>query len=316
MSSPYVSFDWAMKRLLRDKANHEVIEGLLFALTKSHFTIVEVLESEGNQETESDKFNRVDMLAKNETGELIIVEVQNSHDLDYFQRMAYGTSKVITEYMQKGDDYGQVKKVYSVNIVYFSLGQGDDYAYHGKTTFYGLHEPHDVLMLSERQREQFFRMDPEGTQREAGDLFPEYFVLRVNKFNELAKTPLEEWMKFLKDGQIDSDTTTPGLQRARDVLRIDSLTEEEQKRYRRHWENISAQKSVLRSCRIEGIKEGVKIGIEKGEKIGIEKGEKIGIKKGEKKRETEIAISMKADGLPTATIAKHTGLSPEEIENL
>ena len=71
------------------------------------------------------------MLAENSKGELVIIEVQNNRELDYFHRMLYGTSKAITEYMNQGDPYAKVKKVYSVNIVYFDLGQGDDYVYHG-----------------------------------------------------------------------------------------------------------------------------------------------------------------------------------------
>jgi predicted transposase/invertase (TIGR01784 family) len=92
-----------------------------------------MLESESNQEHENDKFNRVDMLAELGTGELAIIEVQNSRVNDYFQRILYGTSKLITEYIDIGDDYIKVKKVYSVSIVYFGLGQGEDYAYHGLT---------------------------------------------------------------------------------------------------------------------------------------------------------------------------------------
>ena len=88
-----ISFDWAMKRVLRDKANHAVLEGLMTSLLNEKFTIVRFLESESNQEDENDKFNRVDILPESE----------------------------------------KVRKVYSINIVYFTLGQAKDYVYHGKT---------------------------------------------------------------------------------------------------------------------------------------------------------------------------------------
>lgn len=155
----YIRFDWAMKRLLRDKANHSVIEGLLTSLFGEKVTIVKFLESESNQDAGDDKFNRVDILAENDKQELIIVEIQNTRELAYFHRMLYGVSKAITDYIGLGDDYDKVRKVYSVNIVYFDLGQGNDYVYHGKTTFHGLHEPHDVLKLSVRQSQAFFGQD-------------------------------------------------------------------------------------------------------------------------------------------------------------
>lgn len=99
MEPKYVGFDWAMKRQLRNKANHAVIEGLLSSLIGRDFHIVRFLESEGNQEGELDKFNRVDMLAESDDGSLTIVEIQSSHQLDYFHRMLYGVSKTITEYI-------------------------------------------------------------------------------------------------------------------------------------------------------------------------------------------------------------------------
>ena len=59
----YIRFDWAMKRLLRNKANYAVLEGLLTTLLEEKVTIQKLLESESNQEDEFDKYNRVDMLA-------------------------------------------------------------------------------------------------------------------------------------------------------------------------------------------------------------------------------------------------------------
>lgn len=92
------------------------------------------------------------MLAEDTNGELLIIEIQNNRELDYFHRMLYGVSKAITGYIGLGDAYSNVRKVYSINIVYFDLGQGKDYVYHGKTFFRGLHVPEDVLQLSVRQK--------------------------------------------------------------------------------------------------------------------------------------------------------------------
>ena len=52
-----VSFDWAVKKLLRSKANFEVLEGFLSELLFDDIKIIEVLESETNQDSEADKFN-------------------------------------------------------------------------------------------------------------------------------------------------------------------------------------------------------------------------------------------------------------------
>ncbi len=80
-----IRFDWAMKRLLRNKANFSVLEGLLTTLLGEKITIQHLLESESNQEDEYDKYNRVDMLAENSKGELVLIEVQNNNEYAYFQ---------------------------------------------------------------------------------------------------------------------------------------------------------------------------------------------------------------------------------------
>ena len=124
--SNYIRFDWAMKRLLRNKANFAVLEGFLTTLLRDRIKIQKLLESESNQEEEFDKYNRVDLLAEDSKGTLLLIEIQNNNEYAYFQRMLFGTSKLVTEYINRGEGYDKVRKVYSINIVYFSLGHGKD----------------------------------------------------------------------------------------------------------------------------------------------------------------------------------------------
>ena len=201
----YIRFDWAMKRLLRNKANFGVLEGLLTTLLDEKITISQLLESESNQEDEFDKYNRVDLLALDSKGELILIEVQNNNEYAYFQRMLFGVSKLVTEYINRGEGYENVRKVYSVNIVYFSLGHGKDIVYHGKTEFRGIHE-NDILELTPFQR-QTFKVDA------VSQLYPEYYILKVNDFNKVAKTPLEEWIYYLNTGEIPETATPPAWRR-------------------------------------------------------------------------------------------------------
>lgn len=292
-----VSFDWAIRRLLRNKADYCIVEGLLTVLLGKQIRINSLLESEGNKETEEDKFNRVDILAEDETGELMIFEIQNNRELDYFHRMAYGTSKVLSEYLKEGEPYEKIRKVYSIHIVYFSLGQGDDYAYHGTTQFVSMHDKNDILNLSEAQRKAFGCDTP-------SDIFPDYYLLRVDKFDKLASTPLDEWISFLKTSEIPINFNAPGLPEARERLRVDSLSDEERKDYHRRMENLRYLRSVINTGRVEGFTKG----LEEGEKKGREEGIKEGIIK--------TAQNMKKEGLPIPLIAKMTGLSEEEIEVL
>ena len=311
MQENYIRFDWAMKRLLRDKANYVVLEGFLASLLGKRFKIHRFLESEGNQEDEEDKYNRVDILAESEDGELCIIEVQNSRELSYFHRMLYGVSKAITEYIGLGKPYEEVRKVYSINIVYFELGQGKDYVYHGKTEFVGLHQPHDTLKLSVRQNEKFFGNKEFDVMKRkaASDLFPEYYVLRVNDFDKVATTPLDEWIEFLKTGNISAKAKAAGLSEARERLRVDALSDKDRQAYYRHMESVRHMKSLFDTSRDEGYEEGMDMGLAKGMDMGLAKG----LAKGRAERAKEIAKQLKAMGLTTEQIAQATGLTLDEI---
>lgn len=300
-----------MKRLLRDKANYVVLEGFLASLLGKRFKIHRFLESEGNQEDEEDKYNRVDILAESEDGELCIIEVQNSRELSYFHRMLYGVFKAITEYIGLGKPYEEVRKVYSINIVYFELGQGKDYVYHGKTEFVGLHQPHDTLKLSVRQNEKFFgNKELDVMKRKAAsDLFPEYYVLRVNDFDKVATTPLDEWIEFLKTGNISAKAKAAGLSEARERLRVDALSDKDKQAYYRHMESVRHMKSLFDTSRDEGYEEGMDKGLAKGMDMGLAKG----LAKGRSERAKEIAKQLKAMGLTTEQIAQATGLTLDEI---
>ena len=304
-----IRFDWAIKRILRNKADYCIVEGLLTVLLGRPIRIKSLLESEGNQESENDKFNRVDLLAEDEAGELMIFEIQNNRELDYFHRMAYGTSKALSEYIKMGDPFEKIRKVYSINIVYFSLGQGKDYAYKGSTRFISLHDQTEELKLSEAQRKAFGCDSP-------SDIFPEYYLLRVDKFDQIAETPLDEWISFLKTGDIPVTATAPGLSEARERLRIDSLDDAERKVYYRMMENLRYQRSVIETGRLEGRLEGREEGRAEGRAEGLEKGLAEGREEGRAEEKLLIAANLKTLGLTTEQIAAATGLTKDEIDRL
>lgn len=243
MAKKLVRFDWAMKRLLRNKANFDILEGFLSELLHDDFRIKQILESETNKETGDDKFNRVDILVENKKGELVIVEIQNTREADYFQRMLYGTAKVIVEHIAEGQPYSKVKKVYSVNIVYFDLGQGDDYIYHGKTAFFGINSNHE-LELSEKQKELFQKIS-------VSDLYPEYYVIKTNRFNEVARNTLDEWIYFLKTAEIKDEFTAKGLKAASQKLDILKLAPADRKEYDKYMEAQRSDASFVETVKLE-----------------------------------------------------------------
>ena len=289
----YIRFDWAMRRLLRDKANFGVLEGFLTTLLGKTIKILKLLESESNQEDKDDKQDRVDVLAEDDKGELYLIEVQNESELAYFQRMLFGTSKLVTEYINRGENYEHIRKVYSVNIVYFNLGGGTDIVYHGKTEFRGIHNG-ELLSLSPFQQQKF-KVDA------GSDLYPEYFILKVNDFNKWSKVPLEQWIYFLNTSEIPHNATAPGLDEARKKLQIDRMTPAELNAYYRHLDNIVILRDNISTARGEGRLEG------------LAEGRAEVRAKGRAEAMKETARKMKQSGMDDKLIMQFTGLKAEEI---
>lgn len=307
-----IRFDWAAKRLLRNKANFGVLEGFLTVLLGEEIRIMEILESESNQQNEQDKFNRVDIKAKNSKGEIIIVEVQNTREIYYLERILYGVAKAIAEHIELGELYAQVKKVYSVSILYFDIGKGEDYLYHGQNTFVGVHTG-DRLEVTTKEKDALVRKLP-------AEIFPEYFLIRVNEFNKVAATPLEEWIEYLKTGHIRPDTAAPGLAEARKKLIYYNMEPADRLAYDRHIDAIMIQNDVLSTAKLEGLTEGREEGRMEGRMEGLaegrEEGLAEGLAEGERKKQIEVARNLKSLGVATRIISEATGLSEETIENI
>ena len=318
----YIRFDWAAKHILRSKADFVVFEGLISVLVGEKVTIVELLDSESNKDSRDDKYNRVDIKALNSKGEIILVEIQQTREHDYLQRMLYGVAKAITEHMQERMPYEKVKKVFSINILYFTMGEGEDYLYHGQTVLKGVHKD-DTLRLTDHERNDLKVVAPEN-------VFPEYYVIRVNEFDKpILENYQDEWMDYLKNERIRTDTTAPGLREARQKLEVLEMTPQERREYEHYMDTlirdtdvmktqlleaeIAGRKKGLAEGRTQGLAEGRTQGLAEGRTQGLAEGRTQGLAEGRNERSVEIARKMKAMGMSVEQIAELTGLGSEEI---
>ncbi|MBV5274099.1 MAG: Rpn family recombination-promoting nuclease/putative transposase [Lamprocystis purpurea] len=287
-----ISFDWAMKRLLRSKAHFGILEGFLTELLREEIQILEILESESNKETAADKQNRGDLKARNAGGEIILIEVQYQRQFDYLQRILHSTARTVVENLDEGQPYGEVVKVVSVSILYFDLGQGEDYIYHGATRFIGLHRQ-DELRLSEAQQDLYRRQEPHA-------LFPEYYLIKVNQFDDVARDSLDQWIYFLKHEEVPDGFSARGLQEAKEQLDILKLPEAERRAYARYQDDLHQQASMVESSYGWGVHQGRKLGREEGQLQ-------------ERRRIAQSLLDLIADD---QLLAEKTGLSVGEVRGL
>jgi predicted transposase/invertase (TIGR01784 family) len=168
------------------------------------------------------------------------------------------------------------------------LGQGKDYVYKGNTNFQGLHEK-DLLQLSNRQKRTFVKQS-------VADIFPEYYIIKVNQFNDIAKDTLDEWIYFLKNNEVKDEFKAKGLAEAKEVLDVMRLNKEQQYGYNRYLDYLHVKASEALSLQIEAEEK-------------IRKDEKY-------KNSIEIAKKMLKRGTSIEIIAEDTGLTVEQIEQL
>ncbi len=183
-----IRFDWAIKNVLRDKANFDILEGFLSALLNEDIHVLDLIESESDQESGRQKFNRVDILVRDSMGRVMIIEIQNEHESDYIERLIFGACRVIVDQMGLGRSYDEITKVISVSILYFNLRTGDDYVYYGSTQFTGMHTGNPLVV---RKR----LMTPQGRyvlrERDLGrEIFPEYYMIHTERFRDEVRADL------------------------------------------------------------------------------------------------------------------------------
>jgi predicted transposase/invertase (TIGR01784 family) len=281
MSKRLVRFDWAMKKLLRNKANFSILEGFFSELLHRDITIQNILESESNKQTDDDKYNRVDLLALAEDGELLLIELQVEGQFDYFHRMLFGTSKLITDYMASGSKYREVRKIISINIVYFDLGQGVDYIYKGQTEFKGIHK-NDLLKLSTLQQKNLPQL------AHVAEIFPEYYILKVNDFDNHAVDTLDEWIYVLKNSEVPDGFSAKGLEKASKELDLMKLSDADRRSYERYIDDCRSAESSIETSWLEGHEKGIE----------------------------KVAVEMIRDGESNDKITKYTGLTDDQIDGL
>ena len=298
-----IRFDWAIKNILRDKANYDVLEGFLTSLLKEDITILNILESESNND-EGQKFNRVDLIVEDSNKRKIVIEIQNQRESDYLERLLWGASKVVVESLEIGSVYKDVVKVISISILYFNLGVGDDYIYYGNTEFKGVHTGKPLIV---KKRVTVPGEIEKIRYVEKGDIFPEYYLIRVNNFNDNVQDDIDEWIYMLKNDEIKKEFKSKNIDKASEKLSILKMSKEEKRKYEKYLENLVSEIDIIETAKAEGIEEG--------KEEGRKEGRKEGRMEGEFKKAIEIAKNL-LDVLEDDLIAIKTGLSIEEVRSL
>ncbi len=302
MGKKLIRFDWAMKTLLRDKSNFDILEGFLSALLEDDkIKILNILESETNPKDEYDKFIRVDLLVVDSQNRKIYIEIQNAREKDYLESLLYATSKIIVEHQRISEDFSNVSKVISISILYFNIGVGNDYIYHGTTNFKGLNTGEYLRIRKKEEVTDALEPKYKFVDKE---IFPEYYLITVERYPNIIKKKIDEWIYIFKNNEVADGSHSRNISQAAQKLAEINMSDIEKKRYEKYLITYIRDRDVFRTA------------MEEIEEKALEKGMEKGMEKGERKKELEFSKNLILKGFNNDMISELTGLSIDAIEEI
>jgi len=289
---PLVSFDYAIKYLLKDKGDYGIVEGFISALlrTKGYkdVKIKALLETESNKEDSKSKRSLADLIVEDEDHHKYIIEIDRAVSESFVHKACFNTSRLIVDNLAQREDYTQIIKIFHISLLYFPIGNGKGSVYHGKNIIYEV-ETNEKLSVHIKNKETKEVFD-------AINILPEYFFISVPLFNDRLEREIDEWLHVMKYDKIPAHYHSPYMKQVAEKLNILQMTKAERENYSYYQKQVYKDRDAL----------------EAAEARGIEKGEAKGREEGIKKT----VINMLYQNFDIKLISELTGFSIEQIEKL
>ena len=291
MAKPLISFDYAIKYLLKDKGDYEIVEGFISALFASEgygpVKITALLDSESNKESKDLKSSIAELVVADEEGNNYIVEIDRAHTDMFLNKAVFNTSRLIVDNIGASQNYFQIKKVFHINLLYFPFHNSQSPLHHGKVIFHEIDHtnPIDVHLVDRRMHIY-----------DAHNVFPEYFIVSIPLFDDVIKEEIHEWLYLMKHSEVKKGFKSPYMEKVSKRLDILKMSPKERKVYDTYIMDAMKKRDYIVSAEAKGI--------ERGRQEGIEQ------------RTLDIAKNMLAKKCDIVLIRDITGLSEDDIQAL
>ena len=302
-----IAFDYAIKYLLRDKGEYEIVEGFISALLATAgygpVKIKALLESESNREKAKLKKSIADVVVEDENGTKYIVEIERQSTETFVHKACFNSSRLIVDSISSSEDFATIKKIFHISLLYFTWSKNQGVLYHGKTV---------VREVDNKDEHSLHFIDEGGKFIDASHIFPEYFFISVPMFDDIIRRELDEWLYVMKNSEVKESFKSPYMKKVATRLSMLTMTDEEKDKYFRIRKEWLQERDALAAATIKGEAKGR----EEGEAKGREEGEAKGREEGEAKAKLVIAKQMLDEGISVTIVAKVTSLPVNEIEKL
>ena len=283
---PLISFDYAIKYLLRDKGDYSIVEGFISALlqTKGYkaVKIIALLESESNKEDSISKRSLADVIVEDADHNKYIIEIERTVKDSFIHKACFNTSRLIVDNLAQRADYTEIVKVFHIALLYFPVGKGA--IYHGKTIIHEIetNERLTVHIQNEETKQVF----------DATDILPEYFFISVPLFNDRLEREIDDWLYVMKYDNVPTKFHSSYMEQVAEKLSILKMSSDERNSYYYYLKQLYNDRDGLKAAKAEGREEG------------------------EKKKANEVALNLLKQNIDIKVIALATGLTQEDIASL
>jgi len=287
MEKPLISFDFAIKYLLKNKGDYDIIEGFISALFASQgyppIKINALLDTESNKEELELKKSIADLVVEDGEGNKYIVEIERAYTPNFMHKACFNSSRLVVDGIYGSQDYTTIKKIFHISLLYFSTKGMQKPIYHGKTIVHEVDTKHPVDVSIANEGLVIFNTP---------NVFPEYFFISVPMFDDIINSEIDEWLYVMKHSEIKQSFKSPYMAKVAERLAVIKMSAEERNEYIYYQKQSVHSQDILQAAETKGRAEG------------------------RFKEKVEIALNLLRQNLPLDVISSATGLSKDELNEL
>lgn len=299
MEKPLISFDFAIKYLLKNKGDYDIIEGFISALFASQgyppIKINALLDTESNKEKLELKKSIADLVVEDAEGNKYIVEIERAYTPNFMHKACFNSSRLVVDGIYGSQDYTTIKKIFHISLLYFSTKGMEKPIYHGKTIVHEVDTKHPVDVSIANEGLVIFNTP---------NVFPEYFFISVPMFDDVINSEIDEWLYVMKHSEIKQGFKSPYMTKVAERLSVIKMSAAERNEYIYYQKQSVHSQDILQAAEDKGRVEGKAEGKAEGRDE-----ENIRVK-------IEIALNLLRQNLSLDVISSATGLSYDELNNL
>ena len=222
MEKPLISFDFAIKYLLKNKGDYDIIEGFISALFASQgyppIKINALLDTESNKEELEMKKSIADLVVEDAEGNKYIVEIERAYTPNFMHKACFNSSRLVVDGIYGSQDYTTIKKIFHISLLYFSTKEMQKPIYHGKTIIHEVDTKHPVDVTIANEGLVIFNTP---------NVFPEYFFISVPMFDDVINSEIDEWLYVMKHSEIRQGFKSPYMTKVAERLSVIKMSSED-----------------------------------------------------------------------------------------